>query len=262
MYLFGLKRGVWGAVTSSVDWCEPNYAHTRLVAELFNTASSLALVALGEFGVHMNHATHWKQALGFRMLSVAGVAELLFHMSLKHSTQMLAEAAMAWTGALVLSMCLAFHCKKLPPWADPSLGAVTLLGTLVTSFSPGSFKATLFRAMFACFGVAASAIMAIHLSRLPPKSPMRGVAGIGVGSMLLGALCWFADKYRCKQLLRLSVNPQLHAAWHVLAAVGMYHILVFCVHLHKAKFDTLSSSLHHKFKWIPYLKRSTLSRKK
>jgi len=42
--------GFWGPPTSSIDWCETNYAQSRFVAEWFNTTSSLALVAAGLLG--------------------------------------------------------------------------------------------------------------------------------------------------------------------------------------------------------------------
>ena len=46
--------GYWGTVTSTVDWCERNYAFTPYVAELFNSASSLAMVAAGVLGIALH----------------------------------------------------------------------------------------------------------------------------------------------------------------------------------------------------------------
>ena len=40
----------WGPSTSSVDWCESNYAHSRHIAELFNTLSSLPLLLVCVYG--------------------------------------------------------------------------------------------------------------------------------------------------------------------------------------------------------------------
>ena len=40
----------WGPSTSSVDWCEQNYAHTRYVAEMWNTLSSIPLIFVCLYG--------------------------------------------------------------------------------------------------------------------------------------------------------------------------------------------------------------------
>lgn len=38
-------------ITSTLDWCEENYVWHPLVAEFWNTVSSLAFVAMGLFGL-------------------------------------------------------------------------------------------------------------------------------------------------------------------------------------------------------------------
>ncbi len=40
-------RPFWGPVTSSVDWCEKNYAWSRFIAEWWNTWSNVPGLALG-----------------------------------------------------------------------------------------------------------------------------------------------------------------------------------------------------------------------
>jgi hypothetical protein len=42
--------GFWGPRTSNVDWCEPNYAWSHYVAEMFNFLSSLPIFALALWG--------------------------------------------------------------------------------------------------------------------------------------------------------------------------------------------------------------------
>ena len=43
-------EGFWGAVESSIDWCERNYAVSYYVAEYYNTISNVALLLLGLWG--------------------------------------------------------------------------------------------------------------------------------------------------------------------------------------------------------------------
>lgn len=42
-----IKRGYWGPVTSSIDWCEKNYEVTPYVAEFSNTFTNIGFVILG-----------------------------------------------------------------------------------------------------------------------------------------------------------------------------------------------------------------------
>ena len=36
--------GYWGTPTATADFCEPNYAHTRYIAEFLNALSSVPIV--------------------------------------------------------------------------------------------------------------------------------------------------------------------------------------------------------------------------
>ena len=51
LYRLHNAAGFWGPVTSSVDWCEHNYAVSYYVAEFFNCFSNLAIVAAGLLGL-------------------------------------------------------------------------------------------------------------------------------------------------------------------------------------------------------------------
>ncbi|KAJ9086710.1 hypothetical protein DSO57_1000967 [Entomophthora muscae] len=249
------SAGVWGAVTSSVDWCEANYQHTPYIAEFFNTLSSLAMVVVGEFGVYNNHSSHWKQVMSFRLISVVGIGSLLFHMTLKYHTQMLDELPMVWTSALVLSLCLEFHYKKVPGWVAPTLFGVTVLATIFTSLSTGPIQVALFRSAFTFLEFSSIFIGSIHYSRLPQSSGVRRMALFGFAMIFLAFLCWINDINRCKELSKLRVNPQLHAVWHILMSVGIYYVILFCVFLHQRRFEALPSTLHYKWGFLPYLKK-------
>src|SRR5205814_10181970 len=49
-----LRPGFWGPPTSTIDWCEANYAHSRYVCEWFNTLSSFAMVLAGFTGIWLH----------------------------------------------------------------------------------------------------------------------------------------------------------------------------------------------------------------
>ena len=42
--------GYWGTPTATADFCEPNYAHTRYIAEFLNALSSVPIALLGVVG--------------------------------------------------------------------------------------------------------------------------------------------------------------------------------------------------------------------
>lgn len=47
-----IKKGFWGPVTSSIDWCEKNYTVSHHVAEFGNTITNLGFVILGSAYIH------------------------------------------------------------------------------------------------------------------------------------------------------------------------------------------------------------------
>ena len=59
----------------------------------------------------------------------------------------------------------------------------------------------------------------------------RRLAQLFVSTLLLGSLCWLADRFLCKELTQLPVNPQGHALWHVCMGFNSYFantFLMFC----------------------------------
>jgi len=89
-------EGYWGAVTSSIDWCEKNYAVSRYVAEFWNTVSCLPYLVVG-FGAAY-HAYHYKLPSRFifanLLLVVVGLGSIAFHGTLQHHSQMWDEVPM------------------------------------------------------------------------------------------------------------------------------------------------------------------------
>ena len=48
-------NGYWGAITSSVNWCEINYHVSSYLCEFFNSFSSVAMVLVGVLGYFLQH---------------------------------------------------------------------------------------------------------------------------------------------------------------------------------------------------------------
>ncbi|KAL0452020.1 UNVERIFIED_CONTAM: Alkaline ceramidase [Sesamum latifolium] len=47
-------------------------------------------------------------------------------------------------------------------------------------------------------------------------------AKLYVVTLLLGTVCWLADRQLCKDISRWSFNPQGHALWHILMGFNSY----------------------------------------
>ena len=54
------RRGYWGDVTSTIDWCESNYDVSQYTAEFWNTISNIFFVLFALWGMYLT----WNGARG------------------------------------------------------------------------------------------------------------------------------------------------------------------------------------------------------
>jgi dihydroceramidase len=88
-------EGYWGPVTSSIDWCEPNYVHHPMIAETFNSVSSLALCFVAIYGIII----HWRYMspgilFSFFATFTIGAGSFAFHSTLTQAAQLWDEIPM------------------------------------------------------------------------------------------------------------------------------------------------------------------------
>ena len=50
---------------------------------------------------------------------------------------------------------------------------------------------------------------------------------VGIGTFVLAVALWLIDQRLCAHVQALPVNPQLHAAWHMLCAVSCYNVFLW-----------------------------------
>lgn len=224
--------GHWGVPTSTVDWCEANYAHTRYVCELFNSASSVAMVLAGLLGVALNRrALAGRFLLGFGMLSVVGLGSVAFHATLRFEHQMLDELPMLY---LVLWMVFVLVEDRAAPrfgaWFPASLVLYAALLTYLCAFTRGRAQFFTFQLSFGSLELF-SLLRVYWLQRRSSNPNVRRLFRWGMGAYLLAIVSWFVDVRFCDALSvtlpSLGVpNPQLHAWWHVLVSCGFYLLLL------------------------------------
>ncbi|KNC49359.1 alkaline ceramidase 3 [Thecamonas trahens ATCC 50062] len=94
----GVNVGAWGEPTSSIDWCEDNYAVSYYVAEWWNTLSNIPIVILCILAWHKAHhrstflPPHLRSAYLWLLLVFCG--STVFHATLSYAGQLLDELPM------------------------------------------------------------------------------------------------------------------------------------------------------------------------
>ncbi|MDX2052893.1 MAG: ceramidase [Polyangiaceae bacterium] len=249
------QLGFWGSPTSTVDWCESNYAVSRYIAEFFNTTSSLVILAVALFGGLLHYrGVERRFTAAFAALGVVGVGSTAFHATLRFELQLLDELPMLYT-ALILVYVLVENraSRRFGKWFLALLLAHGVLVTVLTAWTRSSIQFYLFHASFGSLELFAL-VSCIRIGLRQSSQALRRVFHIGIGSYVLGIVLWFIDLKYCSLVSFMLpglglVNPQLHAVWHVLVALGFYHLLVLLMFDRSTTLGQ-SAQLRRRF-WLP-----------
>ena len=233
-------EGYWGPPTSSVDWCEANYRFTPYVCELFNTLSSLAMVAVGVVGlVRYWKKVEWRFLVAFFAISLVGLGSALFHATLKYELQMLDELPMVY-----LALVMVFTLLEIQPGSrygrrlPIALASYGALVTLVCAFARGRFQFWFFQMSFGLIEM--FALYRVYLLYKASESArVRRLFRFGMGAYVLAVELWFVDIAFCgfvsRTLPSIGIpNPELHAVWHVLVSFGFYLLVVLVAEVRAA----------------------------
>lgn len=247
--------GFWGAPTSSVDWCEANYAHSHYVCELFNTISSAAMLVVGVLGAIWHRKLLEKRLISaFVSVAVVGVGSAAFHGTLLAELQMLDELPMLYTATLLVYTLVedrprarfgvGFKVALLAYVAVATYGAAFTRGQLQFWFFQITFSALEFYALYRTY----------LLHRASSSAPLRRLFRTGMCLYAAAIVVWFIDLNFCSALVsgfeKLGLpNLELHAWWHVLVSAGFYALILVIAH---ERLRTLSAT--------PSLSRSVIPR--
>jgi len=225
--------GFWGAPTSTIDWCESNYAITPYVAEFFNTVSSLAIVAVAVAGIVLHIRLLERRFLAaFAAVAVVGAGSAAFHATLRFGLQMLDELPMLYSALIMVYILTERRPKRrFGVWFPWLLCGHGLLITLLTSLTQGPVQFYSFHISFGTLELFAL-VRVFQISRSHAAAKARGVFWFGMCSYLIGIVVWLVDLRYCNLvsiILPQNGIPYLefHSVWHVLVALGFYHLLVF-----------------------------------
>lgn len=224
----------WGLPTSTVDWCESNYVHTRYVAEIFNTLSSLPMLLVGLRGLWLSYHYGFEPRvyLCWAGIGCVGIGSMLFHGTLQFYGQAMDELPMIYASlAFTYAAVEASNVAPRRPWL-PYLEAVYALGFTVAYFmSPFFFPVFVVAYGFAVLLVIYQSYRVYVLYREERSDAARWqrvlfwvAATFYPGGFLL---LWVPENLLCPIYPSLVGPLNLHAIFHIVTTVSPYCYIVF-----------------------------------
>lgn len=243
-------QGFWGPITASTEWCEKNYEVTPLVAEFYNTVSNIPGIILALIGVYYSISQKFERRFSVLHLSTIalGIGSILFHATLKHAQQQSDETPMVW------AMLLYIYVLYSPDWHYRStMPTVLFLYGTIFAILHSQFRFVVGFQLHYVF-LALLCFPRMYKYYMHTTDPLvRKLAYRYVLFLVLGAICWLADRHLCSWIYKLRVNPQGHAVWHVLMGFNSYFgntFLQYC----RAQQLNWSPRIEYLLGVLPYVK--------
>lgn len=224
----------WGQPTSTVDWCEPNYAHTRYIAELFNTLSSVPMLLVGLRGVWL--AWHYNLEVRIYLcwmgIGMVGIGSILFHGTLQYYGQALDELPMIY--ASLVFMYASLEAAQAAPrrWWLPYVEGVYAAGFSVAYFASPFF----FPVFIVGYGAAVTLIILQSYRVYVVYRDEAGVSARWQRVLFWVAattypfaflFLWLPENALCPLYPELFHKLNLHAIFHVVTTISPYCYVVF-----------------------------------
>lgn len=243
-----LPVGYWGPITSTLLWCERKYVWSYYVAEPVNTFTNFMFMGLALYGMYLVHRERLPSRFiaCYACLGIVGFGSFLFHMTLKHETQLGDELPMIWGGGVVTYSFL----EHAPGYNRPRgsfllpVGIFAVIAWITVTYVMNGnpvFHQVAYGSIFAYTSIRAI-IKLCHpdseLAQTPESREIRGHARraqlIGVLTFLLGFLLWNIDNVFCPQLhaardavgYPLAILLEGHGWWHIFTCYGTFYLIV------------------------------------
>mmetsp|Transcript_87209 Transcript_87209/g.244717 ORF Transcript_87209/g.244717 Transcript_87209/m.244717 type:complete len:297 (-) Transcript_87209:149-1039(-) len=262
----------WGPATATVDWCEPNYVHTRYVAELFNTLSCVPMIVVSLRGLYLarKYRLEPRIYLCWMGIGVIGVGSGLFHGTLQWSGQALDELPMMYFSLLfaytaVEASNVAVRYTWLP-WVE---GAYSLTFTMAYFYYPFFFPVFVASYTVAVLGTMYQSwrVYKVYYPKAGrdehgcDAKSMGDTAGrwqrtlfwIAAGSYPCGVfLFWLPENTLCPLYPKIFHKLNFHAIFHVVTTISPYCYIVFMTY-HRAAVVMRMPSEHRVGGGLPYV---------
>lgn len=203
---------------STVDWCEPNYDITRVLAEFWNVLSSLWISFLGIYGLYIHRKVPCKLTFSFPYLFIGmiivSIGSALFHGTLTWITQVMDEIPML----LFVSQAIVSLDEKRA-WLWYSLYLSTSFLYIYTRFYP------IFLIKF--IGGICHVVYLYHITKSDIK-PRR--VSVWVNKLIyifatcysVGLAFWILENILCEKYGHFY----MHSFWHIISGLGTYNGVV------------------------------------
>ena len=178
----------WGHPDTSIHFCEDKYVINSMIAEYYNTLSSLCYILVGSLFI--------KTKLGWSIIST-GIGSVLLHGTLRFYGQWLDEMSMIITSMLSIQY---FKKDLIEEYHFPIILIFYILIYKISLF---------FCILFIIVNIYIGYLFWISYKKCG------SIYNIFVAG---GSICWLLDKLFCEY-----VKPyHLHAWWHVLTSIALY----------------------------------------
>ncbi|XP_009622547.1 alkaline ceramidase-like isoform X1 [Nicotiana tomentosiformis] len=256
----------WGPVTSTKEWCEPNYVLSSYIAEFFNTISNVPCIILALIGLVNALRQRFEKRFSVLHMSniILAIGSMIYHATLRqmkkviHIIDMITyKMKMQQQGdetPMVWEMLLYFYILYSPDWHYKSTmptflflyGALFAIAHSQIRFDIGFM---LHYALLCLLCIPRTYKYYIHTEDKSAKQ----IAKLYVATLLLGAVCWLCDRLFCKDIARWYFNPQGHALWHGLMGFNAYFANTFLMYC-RAQQREWNPKIKHFLGFFPYVK--------
>ena len=225
--------GYWSPSTSSIDWCERNYAVTYYIAEFWNCISSFAMCILSAVLIvrGLYNGIENRFLLLIFSFGMVGLGSAYFHGILTYFGQMADELPMVYS--MIIWWFILFRMNK--PTLKSHVSPIDILiifgifyGFLWTYIHSLKTFVVVFQLHFTLM-IVGGFIRLIYIYR-QTQYHTRWIMYLIVAylsTLFLAAVCWIIDQQLCERMNSVNgYNPQLHAWWHIFITVNFYMSVV------------------------------------
>lgn len=250
--------GYWGTPTSTIDWCEENYVVSSYVAELVNTVTNAAFIAMATYAlINAIRNRHERRFLlvcaGF---ITVGVGSWMFHMSLLYEYQLLDELPMIYATCVPYWVVFS-HGKSRPEavkFAVQITAAALTLTVVYLRFRDPTLHQVAYAILNALVLYKSLELKKKYVANVEANKIFRKLLIRGLLYISIAYVCWNIDINFCslwrgaRRTIGMPYGFILegHGWWHLGTGLGAYNYIVFLEYL---RVFMLKKEAQYEFKW-------------